>query len=339
MKPSVRQVAERARVSHATVSRVLNNADVRIAPETRLRVERIAREMGYQPNRNARALVTGRTQSVALWATNLRSAYYGEYIHYLHEETLRHDYDLIVRGAKIKEGAEGSAIEALDTSKLMSWPVDGIFAVDLPRNTIPGLKDSLVEGIPFVNVGGYVVESADYVRVDFTEQAVEAVRHLAEMQCRRIAYLVPDWFEWFDESGDPRLTGYKDAMAGLGLEPEYVISPNEKRDGVARALPEYVERFGCPDGIFCYNDVMAIGAANVLHNLGRRIPEDVALVGCDGIQAAEYLSPPLTTIVQPLEQMCSVAWSLLMKRIQDPTLPLEQVIVKPRLEVRGSSQR
>jgi DNA-binding LacI/PurR family transcriptional regulator len=295
---------------------------------------------GYQPNRNARALATGRTQSVALWATNLRSAYYGEYIHFLHEETLRHDYDLIVRGAKVQESAGGDQEEeTLDTSKLMSWPVDGIFAVDLPRYTIPGLKDSLIGGIPFVNVGGYVLESADYVRVDFTQPVTEAIQHLAAVGCKRIAYLVPDWFEWFIQSSDPRLCGYKNAVAALGQEPEFILTPDERREGVASVLPSYIEQHGCPDGIFCYNDVMAIGAFAVLRDLGRRIPEDVALVGCDGIPAAEFLIPPLTTIVQPLEQMCSMAWSLLMQRIQDPALPLQQVMLTPRLEVRASSQR
>jgi len=339
MRPSVRQVAERARVSHATVSRVLNNVDVRIAPETRLRVERIASEMGYQPNRNARALVTGRTQSVALWATNLRSAYYGEYIHYIHEETLRHDYDLIVGGAKIQEVVADGGGVTLDTSKLMSWPVDGIFAVDLPRGRIPGLKDSLIGGIPFVNVGGYVLESADYVQIDFTEAAAEAVRHLASVGCKRIAYLVPDWFEWFVQSGDARLCGYKAAVAELGQEPEFILPPTEKREDVVGVLSAYVERHGCPDGIFCYNDMMAIGAFAALRDLERRIPEDVALVGCDGIQETTYLNPPLTTIVQPLEEMCSVAWSLLMQRVQDPALPLQRAVLTPRLEIRGSSRR
>ncbi|MGI4789973.1 MAG: LacI family DNA-binding transcriptional regulator [Janthinobacterium lividum] len=338
MKPSIRQVAEYAQVSHATVSRVLNNVDVRIAPETRLRVERVAAELGYQPNRNARALVTGRTQTIALWATNLRSAYYGEFIHYIHEEITRHDYDLIVSGAKASE-VPGDAGVILDTSKLLSWPVDGILAVDLPRGTIPGLNNSLIGSLPFVNVGGYVVECADFVRVDFTEPAAEAVRHLSEVGCRRIAYLVPDWFEWFQQANDPRLCGYISALTDLGLEPEYILVTDAKRECVKSVLSEYVKQHGCPDGIFCYNDDLAIGALALLRDLGMTIPDDVALIGCDGIQDTDYFSPSITTIVQPLEQMCTVAWSLLKQRIEEPSLPLQQVILTPRLEVRGSSKR
>jgi LacI family transcriptional regulator len=339
MKPSIRHVAERANVSHATVSRVLNKVDVRIAPETRLRVERIASEMGYRPNRNARALATGRTQTVALWATNLRSAYYGDFIHYIHEEALRHDYDLIVSGAKVNDPAASGEDVTLDASKLVSWPVDGILAIDPPRGAIVGLKNGLIAGVPFVNVGGYVLENADYVRVDFRDQTAEAIKHLAAVGCRRIAYLVPDWFEWFRDTGDPRLCGYESAMAELGLKPEFIVVSDAHRERVAPVLPTYLQRYGCPDGLFCYNDDLAIGAFAIIRSLGLRIPEDVALIGCDGIREASYLSPPLTTLVQPLAEMCSSAWSLLKRRIQDPLRPLQQVVLKSRLEIRGSSNR
>lgn len=330
---SIRQVAEHAQVSHATVSRVLNNADVRIAPETRLRVERCASELGYQPNRAARALVTGRTQTIALWAVSLRTAYYGDVIHHIHEELAGHGYDLIV------SGAQASADGTLDTSKLLSWPVDGLLAVDLPRGAIPGLQDSHIGGLPFVNVGGYVRENADYVLVDFREQSAEAVRHLAAVGCRRIAYLVPDWFDWFHEADDPRLGGYDSAVAEMGRGPEYIRVPDSQRESVAPVLPGYVQRHGCPDGIFCYSDDLAIGAFAALRGLGLRVPEDVALIGCDGIRETAYLVPPLTTVVQPLAQMCEAAWSLLHQRIQNPDLPLQKVVLTPKLEMRGSSLR
>jgi DNA-binding LacI/PurR family transcriptional regulator len=332
-KSSIRQVAERAQVSHATVSRVLNNVDVRIAPETRLRVERIATELGYRPNRAARALVTGRTETIALWAVDLRTAYYGDFIHFIHDEVMGNSYDLIVSDAR--PGGTGT----LDTSKILSWPVDGILAVDLPRGDIPGMNNSLIGGLPFVNVGGYVREDADYVLVDFRAQATEAVRHLAAVGCRRIAYLVPDWFDWFHQNDDSRLGGYDAGMAELGRGPEYIRVGTGQRESVKPILPEYLQRHGCPDGIFCYNDDLAIGASAALRDLGLRIPEDVALIGCDGIRETEYLSPALSTIRQPMREICAAAWSLLTQRIQDPERPLQKVVLTPKLEIRGSSLR
>jgi len=328
----LRQVAERARVSGATVSRILNDVDVSVAPETRLRVRRIASEMGYRPNRAARALATGRTQTLAVWAINLRSPYYSRVINLMREEIIRHEYDLMISGAQF------SADNAPATSKLVSWPVDGIIALDLPRGASPGMEESLLWGKPIVTMGAYATEGADCVYVDFLERAVEAVRHLASVGCQRIAYLVPDWFEWFREIGDARLCGYETAIARMGREPEYIITTRESRQDVAPVLQGYIERQGCPDGLFCFNDDMAIGAFRALRDMGLRVPEDVALVGCDGIEETAYTDPRLSTIVQPLEEMCAMAWIFLERRIKDHTIPLQQMTLQPRLEIRQSSR-
>ncbi|MCW3062468.1 MAG: transcriptional regulator, LacI family [Capsulimonas sp.] len=270
-------------MSYATVSRALNSADARIAPETRLRVQRIAAEMGYQPNRAARALVTGRTQTLALWS------------------------------------------------------IDGILTVDLPRRAVPGLDGPLLGRKPFVNMGVYVLEQTDYVRVDFSQVAKEAVRHLHARGCRRIACLLPDWLGWFRESSDERLMGYESVMSEIGQQPELILSPNSIREAIGPALKAYIARHGCPDGLFYFNDDVAIGAFRALRDLGLRIPQDVALVGCDGIEDTAYHDPPLSTIAQPIEEMCVTALSFLIGRIKEPSIPVQQIVLQPRLEVRGSS--
>jgi len=333
VKVSLSEVAERANVSHATVSRVLNNVNVPIAPETRKLVRHIAAELGYSPNRAARALATGRTQTIALWTTNLRSAYYGDVIHYTNQEIIRHEYEMLVSCVGVTHDM------TIDTFKLLSWPVDGILAVDLPRGEIPGLKDSLLDGKPFINIGAYVVTGMDYVQIDFKDQAVEAIHHLAAIGCKRIAYVVPSFFDWFEEAKDARLEGYRKGMSDIGQKPEYIITPDEKRESVGPTLEAYIQDHGCPDGLFCYNDEMAIGTYPTLRDTGRRIPEDVAIVGCDGIRDTSYLYPALTTIIQPMERMCATAWSFLEKRIQNPSIDLQRMVLPSRLEIRGSSQR
>ena len=329
---SLDKVAEQAGVSKATVSRVLSGADFRIASETRHRVQQIAESLGYSPNRAARALKTGCTQTLALWAVNLRSPFSAQVIYYLDHEIKRHSYDLMVSAAQIYDRA------TLNTSHLLSWPIDGVFALDLPRAVIPGLERGLIGSKPFVNMGGYVRQETDYVHVDFTGQVIEAIRHLDLVGCKRIAYLVPDWFDWFRESNDARLGGYEAVMAERAKKPEFILTSDERRSSVAPVLAEYIERNGCPDGMFCFNDDMAIGAYRALRDLGIRIPDDIALVGCDGIEDMNYFDPRITTIVQPLEQMCMIAWEFLERRIKDHTIPLQQITVQPRLEIRQSSR-
>jgi len=289
--------------------------------------------MGYHPNRVARALATGRTQALALWIVNFRSPYYTKLMYYNRKQAESAGYDLMISGAQIRNGG------SLDASKLVSWPVDGILAVDVPRGETPGLADGLFWGKPLVNMGGYVTDLADYVRLDFRHRANEAVLHLYEVGCRRIAYVVPDWFEWFEETDDPRLRGYQDAMKELGFEPEYIIIPNEWRSTAIAGVSAYYSAGNRPDALFCYNDDMAIGAYRAVRDLGLQVPSDVALIGCDGIEETEYLDPQLTTLEQPVSKMCEIAWRFMQQRIEDPSIPLQRAVVQPNLLIRGSSER
>lgn len=333
MRISLRHVAERAGVSDATVSRVLNGVDARIAPDTRMRVRLAAAEIGYQPNRAARALATGRTQTLALWAVNLQSPHASHVIYSARKVTTHHDFDLMISGYQFRDN------NVLDTSRLMSWPVDGVMAIDIPRGEIPGLEGSLLGGKPFVSMGVYVLETADHVQVDFRDKVIEAVRHLHERGCRRIAYLMPDWLGWFRECNDARVYGYEAVMEEIGQPVEFIITPQETRQAVGPSLKEHIRKHGHPDGLFCFNDNMAIGALRALRDLDLRIPQDVALIGCDGIDDSAYLDPSLTTIAQPLEEMCEIAWSFLEARMKNPDLPVQQATLYPTLEIRGSSMK
>lgn len=333
MKSTLREVATRAGVSDATVSRVLNGVEARISEATKLRVKQIAQEMGYQPNRNAKALATGRTQTVAFWSNNLRSILSGYTVHQTYLESVRHDYEMMICWQRFLPD------RTLDSSQLLSWSLDGVLTADLPRGVVPGLEGHLLGGKPFINMGVYVRPETDHVRIDLLNATKAAVQHLSTGGVRRIAMLVPNWFDWFDECGDDRLDGYRTAMDEMGFQPELIVTPAETRQAVGPALKAYIGEHGHPDGLFCFNDDMAIAAFRALRDLGLRMPDDVALAGCDGIEDMAYHDPALTTIIQPIEEMCSIAWSFLMRRIQEPSIPPQQITLQPRLEVRASSLR
>lgn len=333
MKSTLHEVAAKAGVSYATVSRVLNGVEARISDATKLRVKQTAQEMGYQPNRNAQALVTGRTQTVAFWSNDLRSILSAHTVHQAYLESTRHNYEMMICWQKFQSD------RTLDSSQLLSWSLDGVITAELPRGRVPGLEGHLLGGKPFINMGAYVRPETDHVRIDLMNATKAAIRHLAAGGCRRIALLIPDWFDWFDECGEDRLNGYRMVIEELGLQPELIITSAETRQAVGPILKSHIAKQGHPDGLFCFNDDMAIAAFRALRDLGLRIPDDVALIGCDGIEDMAYHDPALTTIVQPIEEMCSVAWSFLMRRLQDPSLPPQQITLQPHLELRASSLR
>lgn len=185
-----------------------------------------------------------------------------------------------------------------------------------------------------VHMGAYFDRSVDCVGIDLRAGAEAAVRHLVRAGCRRIAYLVP---EYFNSEGDDRREGYRTVMRESGLEPEFVESRISNRQGATEAVMAHVREKGCPDGFFCFNDDQAIGARRGLRNLGIRVPEDARLVGCDGIEDTVYQDPPISTVVQPLAEMCARAWEFLERRMENPNQPRQEVILVPELVVRGSS--
>jgi LacI family transcriptional regulator len=331
MRVTIQDIALRLQLSPATVSRVLNRrADSFISEATRKRVLKAAAEMGYRPNRAARALATGTTHLVLLATSRARSPYYTKVMYQLQDELRRDGYDLIM-GQMGRDDEEG-----LNAPGLSEWPSDGIIAVDVLAHLRPYLQNSLLLNTPFLRLGNTGEKTTDYVALDLYSGAVEAVQHLAAIGCRRIGYLTG---QGGGHAGDARYDAYTASMRELGREPECILCPCETKSAARAALHEYAQKHGCPDGIFCFNDDLALAGYRALCDLRRRVPEDVALVGCDGIEDIEYLETPLTTLALPVEQMCALAWEYLKRRMADPAAPLQQTIMKPHLEIRASSRR
>ena len=332
MRVSLRDVGKEAGVSGATVSRVLNGVEARIPAATQARIRRIATEMGYRPSRAARALATGRTMTVALWLPDLRAPAHAEAADGMRREAQTHGYDLMIGGADAGEG------EGIDGARLAEWPVDGIFAVDVGGRTVSGLNAGLLGGKPLVCLGDGGPIEADAVRVEFGQAAREATRHLAQSGCRRIVFVSP---RGPHVRGDARQDGYREALAEAGLGPEYLLVPDgeDPRPAAYRAVGDALDRHARPDALLCLSDDLAFGAARALRERGLRVPQDVALVGCDGTDGGLYLDPPLSTLARPLSEICALAWDLLNRRLADPSRPLQQIGVPARLVLRESSRR
>jgi LacI family transcriptional regulator len=126
-------------------------------------------------------------------------------------------------------------------------------------------------------------------------------------------------------------------MKEAGFPCDYLDCPSGYRSDARQAIKEYVGRCGCPDAVFCSNDDLAIGAYRGLRDLGLTVPDDAAIIGCDGLEDTEYLDAPITTIVNPVLEMINIAWQFLQNRMQDRSIPQQTANLRPYLCVRESS--
>jgi LacI family transcriptional regulator len=299
-----------------------------VSEASRKRILAAAQELGYKPNPFARALKKGRTGIVALWIPDLFSTHYIHLMHELNRVVKQEQHELIVN-----EAGTGK------TDQMMSHvPVDAIFAVETQQQVESYLAARGNHAVPVVSMGAVCSTKTDYIKVDLAAATQEAMEHLIRSGYKRIAHAT------FVGKGLPeasRRVSYAQAMRKAGLKAEFIEYPLApvQRASVRKIVQEYVKSNGVPEAVFCHSDDVAMGVYRGLCDMKIRVPEDVALVGCDGIQDTEYLEVPITTIVQPVEEMCALAWSFLTKRLDEPTTKLQQNILKPKLQVRESSQR
>jgi LacI family transcriptional regulator len=320
---TLKDVAQLATVSINTASTVLNatRSNTKVSEETRQRVLEAAKTLDYRPNQSARALVTGRTKRIALQVYRIDAAYAARIAGVLQQMIAKQGYDIVLRGY----GADDLALQSA---------VDGILALDSahhPNRMPPEYQPS----IPYVGIGAYYSKSLDFVGIDIAEGAKQAMAHLvATGRTHIIHFTAPSP----NHEKSVRRMAYSAAMHAAGLRESFITAPIDTIEQGYAMLPDYIRQHGCPEAIFCRNDDLAIGCYRALHDLGYRIPEDVVIVGCDGVEIGRYLHPTLSTIEWPLEKMCETAWDFLQKRIANPQLSQQHILLQATLTVRGSSK-
>ncbi len=321
------QIAKQLGVSRQLVTFALSGHP-HVAEESRKMILAAAKELGYRPNPFARALKRKRTGILALWIPDQISTHYAHVSRELGRLVKQAGQELVI-----------SETSGADMSQVWSHlPVDGIFAVDASETSRRELESLSARAVPIVGIGTCGSDATDNVRVDLGPGTAAAMRHLLDSGCRRIAHAT---FVTENAPQESRRSEYVRAMRAAGLEPEFIQYPlsEDQRPIVRRLIREYVAAHGVPEAIFCHSDDVSIGIYRGLCDLGIRVPDQVALVGCDGIEDTEYLEVPITTLVQPVPEMCADAWGFLRSRLGDSTLPKRQAIHLPKLAIRASSAR
>lgn len=332
-RPTRDDVARQANISGATVSRVLSGRlDLSISPDTRAKVLEAAKELGYIPNSAARALTSGKTGIVGFWVSLEYSRYRAHVLDYM--RTLLRGTDVAMAVSDVDE--EYNFLHTFD--RALRVPVDGIIAFDNSASISAFAReyDRLAPSIPFVSMGAYWSELKSYVGVDLRQGADRAMQHLLDLGHKQIAYVAP-WTSDLIDSG-PRYDAYENAMAQAGLPLRTVAIERVTFQHVKVAMIELVRTKSLPKALLCMNDETAIWSAQALSDQGVKIGQDIAIVGFDGIDETAACPVPITTVRQPIEEMCSEAWRILKAQMADSSAPPQQVVLVPTLVVRESTR-
>lgn len=332
MRVTVASIAKELKLSPATVSRVLNGkGEGFISQATRERVTAVAKERGYRPNLLARALVTGRTGLGAIWVRNPDAPYYARLTRALQDAAVADNMDLIIVGFR----DTGDAIE--QAPKAADWPVDGIIAVDVASIAGRGLDLVRSAGIGIVCMGNDTTEADDTAAFDIASSSQLPTQHLIEQGRRHIVHLTAEQSIRIVRNGRER--AYEACLNNAGLEPTILTAPREDRAAARETLAHALRRGLKIDALTCINDDVAIGAYRALRDAGMRIPDDVALVGCDDIEDLKYFDTPISSVRQPVEELARETWRLFRRRADDINADMARISLAPQLVIRESSVR
>ncbi|MDJ1136734.1 LacI family DNA-binding transcriptional regulator [Streptomyces iconiensis] len=317
-RPTLEAVAAHAGVSRATVSRVVNGG-TGVRDEVRQRVRRSVSALGYTPNIAARSLVTRRTGAVAVVIAEPESRvfsdpFFSRQLRGIIRELADNDTQLLLM---LQERAQDH--ERIGRY-LAGGHVDGVLMFSLHGEGPPPGACALEAGLPTVFGGRPGWHGADrdprllYVDADNRGGARLAVARLLEQGRRRIAVLTGPLDQ---TSALDRLHGYHDALAAAGLPPDPALSADGgfTAEGGEHAMAALLAREPGLDAVFAGSDLMAVGALRTLRAAGRRVPQDVAVIGFDDLEAASWADPPLTTVRQDVEGMGRLMAGLLLRRI------------------------
>jgi DNA-binding LacI/PurR family transcriptional regulator len=325
-RPTRNDVARIAGVAGSTVHYALsNNNSWPMSEETRRRVLEAAEELGYTPNRVAKALKTGKCKAVGIITHDINIPFEQMFIGRLQKLIHKSQYDTLIDSVLDIENSDDFY------NAVTQWPVDGLISF---WPTAKSLEQAKRSRMPVVALSHSHVDT-DSVRYDLYDGSVSAVEHLIQVGCSSVGLAIPSRAL----ETDKRAFAYKDVIKKHNLRENFFFYEYANRDIVYQQILETFKKTTPPDGLFCYSDDCAIAVQRALLDLGYKIPEQVAIVGVDGILETKYSNPRLSTVENPFEEMCEALWELLENRLKQPDLPYRTLNFSPKLVIRESSLR
>lgn len=325
MKPTILHVAERAQVSKATVSRVLNH-NPQVKKEIKERVLQAIEELGYRPSAIARNLATSRTNMIGLILPDITNPYFPILARGIEDAAHRFGYTLFISNTDNDLRLEQEYIH-----KMVEQQVGGVILISSTMeesavNDLAGLQtpivlcDRTIANTPF-----------DSVLIDDYKASCEAVEYFIGKGHTRIAHLAGPKNV---QSAENRKNGYVDAMRNAGLEPFVSVGTFSYESGTHQ-IGAVIDAYK-PSALFAANDLLAFGAMNEIQRRGMKIPDDIAVIGCDNIPFSEMVRPQLSTISIPIYQIGVTAVQLLDDQMKGVRTGAKSVILEHKLIHRES---
>jgi LacI family transcriptional regulator len=328
----IEEVAKLSGVSRSTVSRVINN-DPNVKEATRARVKEVIEQVNYRPNVVARRLASGRTRIIGLVLPTAQSSLFTDpffpgLIQGITTVCNARDYSVMLWLTNQEQ--ERMKIHQLASDSLLDGVVIASYLIDDPI-----LEALTKSNLPFLLIGRHPSRNdLNYLDADNLHGARDAVNHLLRLGRRRVATITgPSNMI----AGADRREGYEIALRDRGITPDPVLIIEEDftesggYNGMLRLLPQN------PDAVFVASDAMALGALRALRESGKRVPEDVAMVGFDDIPSATHMDPPLTTVRQNIQRMGQLAAETLLQMLDEGIAPPHHLVLPTELIIRSSS--
>ncbi len=325
MSPTIKDIAKRCKVSTATVSLVLNN-NPRISTNTKNKVLKVIKELGYYPNLTARWLVTRTTKTLCIVIPEIShifsNPYFGEILSGIYDVASENDYKILIEVATHKFCAEKNYLNLFKEHR-----IDGMFYVGSTlRDTY--LKDFLNENFPFIQVGSYLPGlNLNYVTGDNIRGGYLATKHLFEHGHKKIA-LITGNFNVI--SAKERFIGYKKALkeAGILFNKEFIVMADFDESTGYTAMKHLLNmsKNQRPTAIFAGNDLMALGAVRAIKETGAKIPDDFAVIGMDNLRLSSIGETKLSTVEYNVYKMGKIACEKIIELIKNKKKNVNSVV-------------
>jgi LacI family transcriptional regulator len=302
----IREIARRAKVSTATVSRAINRVPT-VDPLLSKRVWKIVDELGYFPNTQARGLVSGRSRLLGLVVSEITNPFFPEIVQTFEHLAVENNYEILLTST-----VHDPKRMELSVRRMIERRVDGVAILTF------GMEESLLEHfrfrkvpLVFVDVGPDAPGIAN-IRINYLNGIRQAVQHLAAFRHTRIAFIAgPRQLK----SALARTAAFKECMAEIGLLPQLIVEGDHTMEGGMRALVQLVSAPNPPTAVMCSNDMTAIGVMREAYDREIKIPDDLSVVGFDDIRLAQFTTPPLTTVQMSQKELAQIAFRALLNEL------------------------